>query len=134
MYEPRDLWLFLPLGYLLTVAIEGPILCLALSRRHPLRDRVIAGFWLTAVTYPIVVVTLPLLIGDLAFGPFSPRAVYLTVAETFAPAAECGLFYFAYIRSLAAADRRATWRDFAAITAANLASFGAGELWARWSA
>jgi hypothetical protein len=133
VYDPRDLWLFLPIGYLLTVAIETPILCLALSRRHPLRDRIIAGLWLTGVTYPIVVVTMPLLIGDLAIGPFGPRTVYLAIAETFAPAAECGLFYLAYVRRLAPADRRATLRDFAAITAANLASFGLGVLYARFA-
>jgi hypothetical protein len=128
VYDPGELWRFLPIGYLLTVAIETPILCLLLSRRHPVRDRIVAGFWLTAVTYPIVVITLPLLVGDLAIGPFSPRAVYLAIAETFAPAAEYGLFYLAYIRGLAASDRRATWRDMAAIVAANLASFGLGEL------
>ena len=126
MYEPRDLWLFLPIGYLITVAIEGPILCFALSHRHPIRDRIIAGLWLTGVTYPIVVVTMPLLL--------EPRWLYLTVAETFAPAAECGLFYVANIRRLAPADRRATLRDFGAIIAANLASFGLGELYARLSA
>jgi hypothetical protein len=135
VYDPHDLWRFLPIGYVLTVAIETPILCLALSRRHPLGDRIIAGLWLTAVTYPIVVVTMPLLFGDLAIGPLSPRGVYLLIAETFAPAAECGLFYLAYIRgraapepSLVPADRRATLRDFAAIIVANLASFGFGEL------
>jgi hypothetical protein len=124
LYDPRDLWLFLPIGYLITVAIEVPILCLALSRRHPLRDRIFAGLWLTGVTYPIVVVTLPLLI--------ETRWLYLTVAETFAPAAECGLFYLANIRGNAPADRRATLRDCAAIIAANLASFGFGELYARF--
>jgi hypothetical protein len=134
VYDPSELWSFLPIGYALTVAIETPILCLVLSRRHPLRDRIIAGFWLTAVTYPIVVVAMPLLIGGLAIGPLSPRGVYLAIAETFAPAAECCLFYAAYVRGLATVDRRATLRDFAAITIANLASFGLGELYARLSA
>jgi hypothetical protein len=134
VYDPHDLWKFLPIGYVLTVAIETPILYLALSRRHPMRDRIIAGLWLTAVTYPIVVVAMPLLFGDLEIGSIPPRITYLVIAETFAPAAECGLFYLAYIRgrvfpdpSLAPADRRATLRDFAAITIANLASFGIGE-------
>jgi hypothetical protein len=81
---------------------------------------------------------MPLLIGNLEIGSIPPRVTYLAIAETFAPAAECGLFYLAYIRGrpapdreLAAFERRATLRDFVAITAANLASFGAGELYAR---
>ena len=32
MYDERSLWLFLPIGYLLTVAIELPILWLLLSQ------------------------------------------------------------------------------------------------------
>jgi hypothetical protein len=135
VYDPGELWRFLPIGYVLTVLIETPILCLALSRRHRLRDRIIAGLWLTGVTYPIVVITFPLLLGDLEFGPLSPRGVYLAIAETFAPVAECGLFYLAYIRGRhppegesSPANRRATLRDLAAIVAANLASFGLGEL------
>jgi hypothetical protein len=49
------------------------------------------------------------------------------VAETFAPVAECVLFWLAY------GDREqlgtaSMWRDFGAITVANLASFLAGEV------
>ena len=77
----RELWRFLPVGYLFTVLIEAPILLLGLSPRHSMRRRLLAGFWLTACTYPIVVLVLPLLIAD--------RTVYLSVAEVFAPFAEC---------------------------------------------
>jgi hypothetical protein len=120
--DPELLWNFLPYGYLLTVAIELPVLCLGLSRRHALRDRIVAGLWLTAVTYPIVVIVLPL-----AVGPTASRLFYLALAETFAPAAECGLFYLAYIRSAVRNDQ-ATVRDLGTIVLANLASFAFGEL------
>lgn len=119
----QQLWLYLPLGYVFTVAIELSVLWFALSRRHKPGVRVTAGFWLTAVTYPIVVVVMPLLIL-----PTFSRGTYLAIAETFAPAAECLLFYLAYLRPLPS-DSRSTGRDFAAITLANLASFGIGELY-----
>jgi hypothetical protein len=103
-------------GYLLSIAIETPVLLLGLAPRHPLGRRIFAGVWLTACTYPIVAVTLPALID-----PIHNRGVYLAVAETFAPVAECGLFRLAF------GER--TWRrDLAAITAANLASFLLGEV------
>ena len=115
------LWLFLPVGYLLTTAIELPVLWLGLSRRHPPRDRIVAGLWLTAVTYPIVVVALPL-----AMAPLGSRVAFLACAETFAPLAECGLFYLAFIGRSGFAGS-GTIRDFTAIVLANLASFGCGE-------
>jgi hypothetical protein len=115
-----DLWRFLPIGYLFTVALETPVLWLLLSPRHPPRRRLFAGLWLTACTYPVVVLVLPTLFAD------SSRAVYLLAAETFAPAAECLLFWLAFGREKAAAGS-SLWRDFAAIVAANLLSFLAGE-------
>ena len=114
----HDLWRFLPVGYLFTVALETPVLVLLLSRHHPLKRRLFAGLWLTACTYPVVVLVLPTLFAG------SSRALYLAVAETFAPAAECALFYLAF----GAVDARSTWRDFAAIVAANLLSFIGGEV------
>src|SRR5439155_26613476 len=57
-------WLFLIIGYPVTIAIETPILLLGLSPRHPMSRRLFAGIWLTACTYPIVVLIMPpLLIG-----------------------------------------------------------------------
>lgn len=114
----EDLWRFFPVGYLFTVAVETPVLILFLSKHHTLKRRLFAGLWLTACTYPVVVLVLPLLFAD------SSRAAYLLVAEIFAPAAECALFYLAF----GASDTRATWRDFVAIIAANLLSFLAGEV------
>ena len=115
----EDLWRFLPLGYLLTAAVETPVLALLLSPRHPPKRRLCAGLWLTACTYPVVVLVLPALFAD------SSRAAYLLAAETFAPAAECLLFLLAFGWQ---GSEGATWRDLAAITAANLLSFLAGEV------
>ena len=119
--SPWELWHFLPLGYLLTIAIETPILFFGLAPRHPKRHRLMAGLWLTAATYPIVTLVLPLLLVEYS------RAVYLLVAETFAPVAECILFWLAF-GNAAEFGRRSMWRDFAAIVLANLASFAAGEI------
>ena len=118
---PNELWRFLPLGYLLTILIETPILLIGLSGRHPFRRKLFAGVWLTACTYPIVVLVLPLL--------FTPdqRVLYLVVAETFAPVAECILFWLAF-GNKEAVGTRSMWRDLMAIIVANLASFSIGEL------
>ena len=113
--SPWELWHFFPLGYLLTIAIETPVLFFGLSAHHSKLRRIGAGVWLTACTYPIVVLVLPLLMID------QPRSVFLMVAETFAPLAECALFWLAF-------GKEATWRDFAVIVVANLASFLIGEV------
>ena len=115
----EDLWRFLLVGYLLTVAVETPVLVLFLSRQHTLKRRLFAGLWLTACTYPVVVLVLPPLFAD------SSRALYLAVAETFAPAAECALFYLAFGGK---GSEGVTLRDMAVIVAANLLSFLAGEM------
>jgi hypothetical protein len=119
--DPSALWTYLPLGYLLSIAVETPVLLVGLSSRHSYGRRLFAGVWLTACTYPIVVLVMPWL------APQYGRAVYLFVAETFAPVAECALFWAAF-GTREAAGTRSMWRDFAAIAVANLASFGAGEL------
>ncbi len=117
--EPEHLWAFLPIGYVVTVLIETPVLLVGLSKSFLLRERLFAGLWLTAVTYPIVILVLPLIIGT-RFG----EAAYLGVAETFAPVAECLLFRAAF-RDRGPLNR--SWlRDFAAITVANLLSFAVG--------
>jgi hypothetical protein len=136
----RDNYFLLMLyGYLISIAIEAPVLVLLLSRRHTLRARVFAGVWLTACTYPVVWLVLPPLFEG------AERWVYLLVAETFAPVAECAIFWFAFVRPLPppepstdeeewpfrAPDAPRRWetaRDFAVITLANLCSFGFGEV------
>jgi hypothetical protein len=101
---------FLPVGYALSVAVETPVLIVGLSRCHSRGVKLFAGFWLTACTYPIVVLTLPLL----------TSRYYIPAAETFAAVAECILF--------ATLVQKWKWRDMAAIVAANLASFIVGEI------
>lgn len=123
--SPSELWRFLPLGYLLTILIETPILCVGLSRRHPLSRKLLAGMWLTACTYPIVTLVLPLL-----FAPDS-RKLYLVVAETFAPVVECILFWLAF-GTRAELGKPSMWRDLITIILANLASFGIGEVFNAW--
>jgi len=115
-----DLWLFLPIGYLVTILIETPILLIGLTRKLSLKQRALCGVWLTACTYPIVVLVLP----TVFYG--QSRLLYLAVAETFAPVGECVLFWLAFRgRHLLAGD----WvRSFATIVVANLASFGLGEV------
>jgi hypothetical protein len=116
--SPHELWRFLPLGYLLTISIETPILFFGLSAHHSKSRRIAAGFWLTACTYPIVVLVLPLLLMH------QSRAAFLAVAEVFAPVAECLLFWLAF-------GQETKWRDWVVIVIANIASFVIGEvLWA----
>jgi hypothetical protein len=119
--SPSDLWRFLVIGYPFTILIETPILVLGLSRRHSLKQKIFAGVWLTACTYPIVVLVMPLIFSG------TSRAIYLSVAETFAPVAECVLFWLAYGKS-EELGKRSMWQDFATIVVANLASFLGGEI------
>ncbi len=119
-FDADDLWRFLPWGYLFSIAVETPVLLALLSKRHSLRDRLLAGVWLTACSYPIVILVMPLAMNGW------PNWVYLAVAETFAPASECLLFWLVWIRGREP-DRAATCRDMIAVTLANLASFGFGE-------
>jgi hypothetical protein len=117
--EPGAAWRFLVVGYGLTVLIEVPVLFVGLSPRHGPGCRVAAGLWLTACTYPIVVLVLPYLIAS--------RWGYILAAETFAPIAEWGLFRLAFTDP-PPRSRTDALRDGLAIVAANLASFGLGEL------
>jgi len=125
MYEPADLWLFLPFGYLLTVLFEMPVLLVGLWPQHSWKRKVLAGFWLTACTYPVVVLVMPLVIQKY-LGQFT----YLTIAETFAPAAECLLFWLAFYQGRGSEEPPLTkvtlLRDMLTIVAANLVSFLVG--------
>ena len=114
-------FIFLAVGYCVTVSIELPILWYGLHRNHSAGDKVFAGFWLTACTYPIVVLVLPQMIAM-----DENRPLYLTIAESFAVTAECALFML-----LETSSKQTRLRDCIAITAANLASFGIGEVFYR---
>lgn len=115
------LWYFLPFGYLLTIAIETPVLLAGLSPKVSLRQKLWCGVWLTACTYPIVVLVLPALMQDVS------RNLYLFVAEIFAPVGECFFFWLAF-RDKNLLESRDWLRCFIAIIIANLASFGIGEI------
>jgi len=119
--SPSDLWRFLLIGYPFTILIETPVLLLGLSKRHSIKRRIFAGVWLTACTYPIVVLVMPLMFANVS------RTIYLAVAETFAPVAECILFWLAY-GAAEELGKRSMWQDFATIVIANLASFLGGEV------
>ena len=86
----NELWYFLPVGYLVTILIETPVLLVGLSRKVTIGQRLRCGVWLTACTYPIVVLVLPAIFFD------QSRSLYLTVAEIFAPVGECFLFWLAF--------------------------------------
>jgi len=119
-----ELWWFLLFGYVATVAIELPILLLGLSKQTKVADRIKLGFILSAITYPIVVLVLPVLVAV----PFGQLA-YLGVAETFAPVAEIAAFRVFMKRPLLSGlDREAL-----VILVANLASFLIGYAFlGRW--
>ena len=106
----------------LSVLVETPLLLVALSPRHGWRRRLFAGIWLTSCTYPVVALVLPFLVP-----PAEARTTYVLVAEIFAPLAECFLFWVAFDR-VERCSRSELLRDFGVIVAANLASFGVGEL------
>ena len=108
-------------GYLLTVAVETPVLLVALSPAHGWRRRLAAGLWLTACTYPLLLLALPLLIH-----PAAHPTAYIAVGEVGVAAAESALFHLAFNQG---ADRPRSWcwRDTMAIVGANLASYGVGR-------
>ena len=114
------LWAFLPFGYLLTILVETPILIFGLSRKITLRQKLLCGIWLTACTYPIVILVLPAIFMDYS------RNLYLIVAETFAPVGECFFFWLAF-RGKNLLETNDWIRCLIAIVFANLASFGIGE-------
>jgi hypothetical protein len=116
-----ELWHFLPRGYLVSIAVETPVLLIGLSRRHNLTRRLFAGVWLTACSYPIVNLVIAVLLPN-------PEWLFLTVGESFAAISECALFAAAFYRR-GDPEPRARIQDMATIILANLASFGFGE-WA----
>ncbi|MEO8572740.1 MAG: hypothetical protein ABI481_02135 [Pyrinomonadaceae bacterium] len=116
-----DLWFFLPFGYIVTILIETPILVLGLPRKLTVRQKLLCGVWLTACTYPIVVLVLP----SIFFG--APRWEYLAVAETFAPVGECFIFWLAF-RTRELLHTRDWIRSFVIIVIANIGSFSVGEI------
>lgn len=114
------LWLLLICGYLLTILIEIPILILGLPRKFAVKDTIVNGLLLTAITYPVVVLVLPAIFTEMGI---ENRVLFLAVAESFAPITEVLFFRYLIDQPLAARlDREA-----AVIVVANLTSFLLGE-------
>lgn len=110
------------IGYGLTVIVETLVLTIGLSKRNLLAIRLFAGAWPTACTYSTVNVIIPILLQS--------KDLYLAevaTAETLAVVSECALFWAAFSRH-GEPERQSLRQDFAAITVANVASFGFGEL------
>ena len=88
-----------------------------------------AGLWLTACTYPLVVLVLPYLV----WKPYG-RPMYIGVAETFAVVTECLLFWLVFRPDSQKVEPhlgRSVLRDLTAIVVANLCSFFVGTI-VRW--
>jgi len=114
------LWLLLICGYLVTTLIEIPILILGLPRKFAVKDTIVNGLLLTAITYPVVVLVLPAIFTGMGI---ENRVLFLAVAESFAPITEVLFFRYLIDQPLAARlDREA-----AVIVVANLTSFLLGE-------
>ena len=105
----------------LTVLIEGVVLWVALDPAHTHGTKLLAAWWLSSCTLPVVQFVFPML-ASLGW----PRWAWLTWAEIFAPAAECALFAV-LITAQSNGKARASGRDMFAIVLANLSSFGIGE-------
>ena len=122
MIDAKALLLWTAIGFVLSVLIETPVLVFCLSERHSLRDKLFAGVWLTACSYPIVVWVIPTFIN-----PIAHKVEYLIVAETFAPLVECLLFWIAF-GEREEIGTPTFYRDMMAVILANLSSFVLGEL------
>lgn len=114
------LWLLLILGYGLTVLIEIPILLMGLPGKYAIKETIITGLLLTAITYPVVIMVLPAIFTGMGL---ENRILYLAVAESFAPITE--VLFFRYLTDQPLSRRFD--REAAVIVIANLTSFLLGE-------
>jgi hypothetical protein len=85
-------WRVLLLGYCLFVAIELPIFLLALSARNDRRQRIFSALWLTACSFPLVILVMPAFIDMFVpkdwHGPVNTMQIALIT-----PIVECLLFW-----------------------------------------
>ncbi len=114
-------WRFLVAGYLGSVLVETPVLVWGLSRKHALKDRLLAGFWLTGCTYPVIVLLIPQWVDVHA-----QRMAYVAASESFAALAECAIFWWTFDRGTG--GTRAWAQDMGTIWMANLLSWAVGAL------
>ncbi len=115
------LWWFFPIGYAATILIETPVLLALLPSKISFRQKLACGVWLTACTYPVVVLVLPAAMEN--FGRFW----YLLVGELFAHFGECVIFWLAF-RGRQDLNTKDWIRSFSAVLLANFASFVIGEI------
>lgn len=115
------LWSFFVIGFPTTVLIETIVLIFLLPPKLSLKQKLLCGIWLTACTYPIVVLVLPPLLGSISW------TLYLWVAELFAHFGECLFFWLAF-RGREDFEKNDWVRSFIAILLTNFASFLIGEV------
>ncbi|MBI5831749.1 MAG: hypothetical protein HZB16_05465 [Armatimonadetes bacterium] len=108
-------------GYALGVVVETPVLLATLSPAHGWRRRCAAGLWLTACTYPLLVMVLPVFID-----PDTAWTRYVVVGEVAVAVTESALFYLAFNRGTQR-PRRWLVQDVVAVVLANLASYLVGR-------
>lgn len=116
-----EIWLFLAIGYLATVTIEIPVLILCMSPEIANRQKVELGLLLTAFSYPVVILVLPLVLSACHIGKPTHQ---IAIIECYAALAEVALFRFCmHQKLLSRPDRNA-----AAVVLANVCSFTIGAL------
>ena len=113
-------WFYLVVGYVLTVIVELPILVVGLGTEHSLRRKIAAGFWLTACTYPVVV---------LVYRPCSGPLPGVRDGSTFPSPSHSRRSANAVCSG---GIDRLSQRDVVAIVVANLSSFAMGEILGGW--
>ncbi len=113
---------FLLCGGIITILIEGTVLWFGLGRRYSTGEKLFFAVWLTAATYPVVVLVLPSLMST-----SEPRSAYLFAAESFAIIGECALFTIGSVRL----DKSVYFKELGVIVIANLISFAGGEFYFR---
>ncbi len=113
-------------GYLVTVAVEVPVLVAFLSGRHSFLRRLCLGFWLTACSYPLASLTLPSLL------PLhTSRALYVALFELIAITVELPLFFAVFpweVEGAAPVRGAGALRDGLVVVGANACSFAVGEV------
>lgn len=107
-------------GYFSSVLIETSVLLFALAKRYSVKQKIFAGFFLTAYSYPFVLFVFPFI-----WNPYRQFFIYALVSELFAPISECAVFYLLFHRGKNL-SRSLRAKDYAAVVLANLASFIAG--------
>lgn len=109
-------------GYILTISLETPVLFLGLRSRYSVKERLFAGAFLTACSYPFVAVFFPMI-----WNPYQNYNTYILVSEVFAPVSECAVFAWLFQRQKKLQKRDRIF-DYVVITVANLVSYVTGEV------